>query len=99
MTSRSLQEPGFGGGVLDALRDAGVSPYRLGLEITETATMVNVAAVRSLVTRLGHAGWPIVVDDFGVRLGSLVSLRDVPFAAVKVAGPFVARPIRALRTR
>lgn len=91
VTSRSLDDGGFGAEILTALRDAGVSPHRLGLEISEAATMVNVSAVRDLVTRLGNAGCPIVVDDFGVRLGSLVSLHDVPFAAVKVAGPLVAQ--------
>ena len=89
VTSRSLEDAGFGDGVLDALRAAGVSPHRLGLEITETATMSNVDAVRCLVARLGSAGCPIVLDDFGTGFGSLVSLRNVPFAAIKIAGTFV----------
>jgi diguanylate cyclase (GGDEF)-like protein/PAS domain S-box-containing protein len=89
ITSRSLEDPMFGDAVLDALRSAGVSPHRLGLEITETATMTNIAAVRSLVGRLGNAGCPIVLDDFGTGFGSLVSLRHVPFTAIKVAGAFV----------
>ena len=89
VTSRSLEDVTFVDSVLDALGSAGVSPHRLGFEITETATMGNVAAVRSLVERLGNAGCPIVLDDFGTGLGSLVSLRHVPFSAIKVAGTFV----------
>jgi diguanylate cyclase (GGDEF)-like protein/PAS domain S-box-containing protein len=89
ITSRSLEDPTFGDAVLDALRTAGVHPYRLGLEVTETATMGNVDAVRTLVRRLGSAGCPIVLDDFGTGFGSLVSLRHVPFTAIKVAGTFV----------
>jgi diguanylate cyclase (GGDEF)-like protein/PAS domain S-box-containing protein len=89
VTSRSLEDATFGDTVLDALRSAGVSPHRLGFEITETATMGNVAAVRGLVERLGNAGCPIVLDDFGTGFGSLVSLRHVPFTAIKVAGAFM----------
>ncbi|HSK96718.1 MAG TPA: EAL domain-containing protein [Euzebyales bacterium] len=94
VTSRSLEDPTFGDAVLDALSDAGVHPYRLGLEVTETATMGNVDAVRTLVRRLGSAGCPIVLDDFGTGFGSLVSLRNVPFTAIKVAGAFVQRADR-----
>jgi diguanylate cyclase (GGDEF)-like protein len=89
VTSRSLGDPRFGEDILTALRDAGVNPYRLGLEITETTTMTNVEAVRHLVSRLGGAGCPIVLDDFGAGFGSLVSLRTVPFTAIKVAGAFL----------
>ena len=89
VTSRSLGDPRFGDDILTALRDAGVNPYRLGLEVTETTTMTNVEAVRHLVSRLGGAGCPIVLDDFGAGFGSLVSLRTVPFTAIKVAGAFV----------
>src|SRR5690606_15115856 len=89
VTSRSLEEPAFGDFALDALHTAGVSPHRLGFEINETTTMSNVAAVRELVERLGGAGCPIVLDDFGTGFGSLVSLRNVPFNAIKVAGAFV----------
>jgi diguanylate cyclase (GGDEF)-like protein len=89
VTSRSLGDPRFGEDILTALRDAGVNPYRLGLEITETTTMINVEAVRHLVSRLGGAGCPIVLDDFGAGFGSLVSLRTVPFTAIKVAGAFL----------
>jgi predicted signal transduction protein with EAL and GGDEF domain len=95
VTSRSLEDPLFGDMVLDALHAAGVNPHRLGLEITETATMSNVTAVRDLVQRLGSAGCPIVLDDFATGFGSLVSLRNVPFAAIKVAGPFIQQADRA----
>lgn len=94
VTTRSLEDPKFGDFVLAALRNAGVNPYRLGFEINETATITNVEAVRHLVSRLGSAGCPIVLDDFGTGFGSLVSLRSVPFAAIKVAGAFVQQADR-----
>jgi diguanylate cyclase (GGDEF)-like protein len=95
VTSRSLEDPRFGDDVLAALQNVGVNPYRLGFEITETTTMTNVDAVRHLVSRLGSAGCPIVLDDFGAGFGSLVSLRAVPFTAIKVAGAFVQQADRA----
>ena len=91
VTGRSLQDEDFGTQILQALNRAGVSSHRLGFEITETTTMGNVEAVRRLVERLGSAGCPIVLDDFGTGFGSLVPLRNVPFAAVKIAGVFLAQ--------
>jgi len=95
VSTRSLEDPGFGDYVVSTLRRAKVEPARLGLEITETAAITNLAATRRLVTRLTRAGCRFALDDFGAGFGSFVYLKHLPFTTVKIDGEFVRQADRA----
>jgi len=95
VSTRSLEDPGFGDYVVSTLRRAGVEPARLGLEITETAAITNLAATRRLVSRLTRAGCRFALDDFGAGFGSFVYLKHLPFTTVKIDGEFVRQADRA----
>ena len=94
VSTRSLEDPGFGDYVVSTLRRAKVQPARLGLEITETAAITNLAATRRLVTRLTRAGCRFALDDFGAGFGSFVYLKHLPFTTVKIDGEFVRQADR-----
>jgi EAL domain-containing protein (putative c-di-GMP-specific phosphodiesterase class I) len=53
------------GRVLAALRDTGVPPERLELEITESAIMSDVTRTLRRLDRLAALGITLAVDDFG----------------------------------
>ncbi|SCG54343.1 putative bifunctional diguanylate cyclase/phosphodiesterase [Micromonospora halophytica] len=89
ISARSLESPGFGDWVARTLRAAGIEASRLGLEITETAAITNVAAVRHLASTLRDAGCRLSLDDFGAGFGSFAYLKHLPFSTVKIAGDFV----------
>ncbi|WP_232303555.1 PAS domain-containing protein [Pseudofrankia sp. DC12] len=89
VSARSVEDPGFGDFVLDALRGSAVNPTRLGLEIAERSTLVNVEPARRLAEKLTAAGCRFILDDFGVGMGSVVHLRTLPFSGVKIDGDFV----------
>ncbi|MEO3776576.1 EAL domain-containing protein [Micromonospora sp. B11E3] len=89
ISARSLESPGFGDWVVRTLRAAGIEASRLGLEITETAAITNVAAVRNLAGALRDAGCRLSLDDFGAGFGSFAYLKHLPFSTVKIAGDFV----------
>ncbi|MGB2570879.1 putative bifunctional diguanylate cyclase/phosphodiesterase [Micromonospora citrea] len=89
ISARSLESPGFGDWVVRTLRAAGIEASRLGLEITETAAITNVAAVRHLASTLRDAGCRLSLDDFGAGFGSFSYLKHLPFSTVKIAGDFV----------
>ncbi|QDY07904.1 EAL domain-containing protein [Micromonospora sp. HM134] len=89
ISARSLESPGFGDWVVRTLRAAGIDASRLGLEITETAAITNVAAVRHLASTLRDAGCRLSLDDFGAGFGSFAYLKHLPFSTVKIAGDFV----------
>jgi predicted signal transduction protein with EAL and GGDEF domain len=89
VSSRSLEDAGFGDWVVRSLRHAGVAAERLGLEITETAAISNLDAARRLAGALTTAGCRFSLDDFGAGFGSFAYLKHLPFTSVKIAGEFV----------
>ncbi|HVQ89569.1 MAG TPA: EAL domain-containing protein [Mycobacteriales bacterium] len=96
VSARSMEDPGFGDFVVATLSAAGVEPARLGLEITETAAITNLAAARRLANRLTRAGCKFALDDFGAGFGSFTYLKHLPFTSVKIDGEFVRQADRAL---
>ncbi|MBO4206221.1 putative bifunctional diguanylate cyclase/phosphodiesterase, partial [Micromonospora echinofusca] len=94
ISARSMESPGFGDWVVERLRAAGVEASRLGLEVTETAAITNVAAVRNLAGTLRDAGCRLSLDDFGAGFGSFAYLKHLPFSTVKIAGDFVRQADR-----
>jgi diguanylate cyclase (GGDEF)-like protein len=96
VSTKSLEDPGFGDFVVSTLNEASVEPARLGLEITETAAITNLAAARRLANRLTRAGCRFALDDFGAGFGSFTYLKHLPFTSVKIDGEFVRQADRAL---
>jgi diguanylate cyclase (GGDEF)-like protein/PAS domain S-box-containing protein len=72
-----------------ALRDAGLAPERLELEITESIFMHEVSASMSILRSLREAGVRIALDDFGTGYSSLAYLRRFPFDTLKIDRSFV----------
>ncbi len=89
VSSRSMDDPGFGDWVVETLRKFDVAPPRLGLEITETTAISNLDAARRLAATLTAAGCRFSLDDFGAGFGSFTYLKYLPFTTVKISGEFV----------
>ncbi|WP_172876000.1 putative bifunctional diguanylate cyclase/phosphodiesterase [Micromonospora inositola] len=87
---RQVRRPGLVQEVRGVLRQTGLPPERLQLEITES-TMMSAAEepVRALRVLAG-LGVRIAIDDFGTGYCNLAYLRDLPVTELKVAGEFVA---------
>ncbi|NUP53232.1 MAG: GGDEF domain-containing protein [Catenulispora sp.] len=85
-----------GGGFVDtvrgALREAGLSPDRLTVEITETVFLheATADALADLET-LSMLGVRIAIDDFGTGYSSIGYLRDLKFDLIKADKSFVDR--------
>lgn len=72
-----------------ALRDSGLDPRRLVLELTEGIAIANPAAVTTVLMQLRAMGVRISVDDFGTGHSSLAYLRQFPIDTLKIDRSFV----------
>ena len=75
--------------VADALRESGLAPRRLELEITERILLDNTEAVIGTLGRLKQMGVSIVMDDFGTGYSSLSYLWKFPFDKIKIDRSFM----------
>jgi EAL domain-containing protein (putative c-di-GMP-specific phosphodiesterase class I) len=59
------------------------------LEVTEDQIVRDIAQAREIATQLRVSGITIAIDDFGAGYSSFSSLRDLPFAEIKLDQSFV----------
>ncbi len=71
------------------LRDSGLPPERLELEITETVLLHGNAENVETLHKLREMRISIVLDDFGTGYSSLSYLRMFPFDKIKIDRSFV----------
>ena len=71
-----------------ALRDAGLDPSRLTLEITESGLFTDPVTVAAAITGLRQLGCHIAIDDFGTGYSSLSRLVQIPASVLKVDQSF-----------
>jgi diguanylate cyclase (GGDEF)-like protein/PAS domain S-box-containing protein len=91
ISMRDLVDPDFPDAVLKALRDAGVEPGLLRLEITEGVIMVDPELAIETLARLRHIGIGLSVDDFGTGYSSLAYLHRLPIDELKIDHSFVMK--------
>ncbi len=70
--------------VEEALRDSGLPPSALVLEITESSAAEDPERVAGVLARLRAAGVRIAVDDFGAGYSSLAYLMRLPADILKI---------------
>ncbi len=75
--------------VASALKETGLAPHRLELEITETLLLGNSEAIMTELRALKAIGVAIVMDDFGTGYSSLSYLWRFPFDKIKIDRSFM----------
>jgi EAL domain-containing protein (putative c-di-GMP-specific phosphodiesterase class I) len=76
--------------ITQMVRDAGVDPHHIILEVTESAAMTNVAEALENLARLRMRGFGLSIDDYGTGFSSMQQLTRVPFTELKIDKSFVA---------
>jgi EAL domain-containing protein (putative c-di-GMP-specific phosphodiesterase class I) len=89
ISARQFRQPDLADVIARILKDTGLNPELLDLEITESAAMKNAAVTTALLRRLVEMGIRISIDDFGTGYSSLTYLKHFPIDAVKIDRTFV----------
>lgn len=79
--------------VRSQLRETGVSPHKIGFEITETAAIGNLTRANQLIASLRSMGCAFGLDDFGSGVSSFAYLKALTVDFLKIDGLFVGNII------
>jgi EAL domain-containing protein (putative c-di-GMP-specific phosphodiesterase class I) len=71
------------------VRNTGIDPHYMTLEITETAAMTDVAYALENLARLCMNGFALSIDDYGTGYSSLQQLTRIAFSELKIDQSFV----------
>jgi len=89
ISAMQLRDKNFLNGVLAILKDTGLGPRSLELELTESVLMKHAEAAASILKTLRANGVQLAVDDFGTGYSSLSYLRKFPIDALKIDQSFI----------
>ena len=85
-----IRAPGAALGIKSALREAGLDPRRLELEVTESLFIEDNHATAAFIDELSAIGVRFALDDFGTGYSSLGYINTFPFSKIKVDRSFVS---------
>ena len=91
VATQQLYQDGFVDEVRDVLRETGLRPNRLVLEITETALLSELDQVKPRLAALRRIGVRLAIDDFGTGYSSLAYLAELALDVLKVDKSFIDR--------
>jgi diguanylate cyclase (GGDEF)-like protein/PAS domain S-box-containing protein len=96
VSAMQFRQDGFEEMVRRALRETGLAPEYLELELTESVLLANVELTQSVLHSLKRMGIKLSIDDFGTGYSSLAYLKQFPVGKLKIDRSFVRNiPSRA----
>lgn len=91
LSPRQFRQKNLTAQVARALRESGLPPRCLEIEITEQTLMSNSAATNETLTQLRKLGVKIAIDDFGTGFSSFSYLLQYEVDRLKIDRSFVNR--------
>ncbi|NJQ19223.1 EAL domain-containing protein [Pantoea sp. LS15] len=84
-----LSSKSFTAMVQSVLKETGLPPNRLELEVTESSLFTDINAPINILKKLRTTGVKISIDDFGTGYSSLSRLSELNFDKIKIDKSFV----------
>ena len=91
ITSKEFALPSLAKGIGETLKQTGLDPNHLQLEITETIAMGDPEKAASVFSELKALGVRLSVDDFGTGYSSLSRLQRFPVDSLKIDRAFISQ--------
>jgi len=91
LSCKQFMQPTIVGQVLETLRETGLDPSSLKLEITESVVMETGDYAMNVLEQLSRAGVELSLDDFGTGYSSLSYIHHFPVTALKIDQSFIKR--------
>ena len=88
VSTRELLNADMAADVAAVLRESGVAPQDVVIEVTETAALDTSGEGIRTLHALRSMGVRIALDDFGTGYSSLTHLKQVPFDLIKIDASF-----------
>ena len=89
LSPEQFRQPELPRSIEGALRDSGLGPSQLELEITESSVMHDREGAVAKLTELRGLGVSVAIDDFGTGYSSLSYLKHLPVDTIKIDRTFV----------
>lgn len=89
LSARQFADGQLGERIAGILKDTGIPPACLELELTESILMSDVSQAMQILSGLKRLGLAIAVDDFGTGYSSLNYLKQFPIDVLKIDRSFV----------
>jgi diguanylate cyclase (GGDEF)-like protein len=89
LSTRQFRQKDLAEEIRVALRDTGLAPGDLELELTESSIMDNLVSAATVLAELEGLGITIAVDDFGTGYSSLSYLKTFSIHCLKIDRSFI----------
>jgi diguanylate cyclase (GGDEF)-like protein/PAS domain S-box-containing protein len=89
VSAREFSTPDFVDRVIATIKDTGVNPHHLDIELTEGSLISSVSDTIKKIQTLREYGIKFSVDDFGTGYSSLSYLKSLPLHTLKIDRSFV----------
>jgi diguanylate cyclase (GGDEF)-like protein/PAS domain S-box-containing protein len=90
LSPRQFSEPQLVSAIADVLRQTGLPPACLDIELTEGLFMHDVTQAVELLHKLKALGLALSIDDFGTGYSSFSYLRHFPIDVLKIDRSFIS---------
>jgi diguanylate cyclase (GGDEF)-like protein len=90
IAAQDIERQGFSAFANQVIRDQGILPGQLCLEVTESGLFEDTANVIATLKELSNAGLRLSIDDFGTGYSTLKQLQHLPVSEMKIDRSFVS---------
>jgi diguanylate cyclase (GGDEF)-like protein len=89
VSSRQFHQPQFVQQVENIVKNSGIDPTRLKLELTESTVLINIEDTIKKMQAIKSLGVCLSLDDFGTGYSSLLYLKELPLDQLKIDQSFL----------